>query len=145
MKKSVIAMTALTMTAPVLADTPAEVVAHANQQWNQALNEGKVDQLVALYNKGATVSPGNGAVLKGHDEIKTLFTGFIDNGVHNHQIETVEIMATETQITQLGYWQAEGVDAEQQAISFGGVLVTVLQQNAAGEWELQSHVWNMAP
>lgn len=145
MKKTVMAMIALTLSGTVLAQSPEQIVADANHQWNQALNQGQVEQLVSLYNKDATVSPGNGAVLKGQAEIESLFSGFIDNGVHNHQIETVDVMASDEQITQIGYWQAEGVDAEQQPTSFGGVLVTVLEKNAEGEWALQSHVWNMKP
>lgn len=145
MKNVLIAITALTLSGTALAQSPEQIVADANQQWNQALNQGNVAELVAQYDEQATVSPGNGAVLKGHDEIKTLFSGFVQNGVHNHQIETVDVMATDNQITQIAYWQAEGVDAEQKPTSFGGVLVTVLEKNADGEWALQSHVWNMKP
>jgi len=145
MKKVMPLILSLGMTGTVLADNPSQIVANANQQWNDALNGGKLDSLVSLYAEQATVSPGNGAVLTGHDEIQELFGSFISNGVHNHQIDTVQVVASEEQITQIGYWKAEGFDANKQAIKFGGVLVTVLQQNAEGEWQLQSHVWNMAP
>ncbi len=145
MKKVMPLILSLGMTGTVLADNANEIVAHANQQWNAALNGGKLDSLVSLYAEHATVSPGNGVVLTGHEEIQNLFGGFITNGVHNHQIDTVQVMASGEQITQIGYWKAEGVDADQKAIEFGGVLVTVLQQNVDGEWQLQSHVWNMAP
>lgn len=145
MKKFLIAITALTLSGAVIADSPEDIVENANQQWNQALNQGNIDQLLALYHETATVSPGNGDVLEGHDEIRALFGGFIDNGVHNHRIDIVDVMASDKQITQIGYWQAEGADAEQQPTQFGGVLVTVLKQNDAGEWQLQSHVWNMVP
>ena len=145
MKQVFVTMAALTLSGAVMADSPASIVSNTNQQWNQALNQGKLNELVALYETDATVSPGNGSLLEGHEAIRNLFSGFIDNGVHNHQIETVDIIAADTQITQIGYWQAEGVDAEQQPVSFGGVLVTVLEQNEAGEWQLQSHVWNAAP
>lgn len=145
MKQLFVAMTAMSLSAAVLADSPENIVSQANQQWNQALNQGKLNELVALYDRDASVSPGNGKLLQGHEAISNLFSGFIDNGVHNHQIETVDIIAADKQITQIGYWQAEGVDAEQNPVKFGGVLVTVLEQNEAGEWQLQSHVWNAAP
>ncbi len=145
MKQLFVAMTAMSLSAAVLAESPETIVSQANQQWNQALNQGKLNELVALYATDASVSPGNGKLLEGHEAISNLFSGFIDNGVHNHQIETVDIIAAENQITQIGYWQAEGVDAEQKPVTFGGVLVTVLEQNDAGEWQLQSHVWNAAP
>ena len=145
MKKVMPLILSLGMTGTVMADNANQIVAKANQQWNAALNGGKLDSLVSLYAEHATVSPGNGVVLTGHEEIQNLFGSFITNGVHNHQIDTVQVVASGEQITQIGYWKAEGVDADQQAIKFGGVLVTVLQQNADGEWQLQSHVWNMAP
>lgn len=146
MKKLLIATTAaFAMSGAAFAQSPEQVVADANKQWDQALNQGNIDKLVSFYTESATVSPGNGAVLSGHEDIRSLFGGFIENSVHNHQIRTVDVMADDKQITQLGHWQAEGVNAEGQAISFGGVLVTVLKQNAAGKWELQSHVWNAAP
>lgn len=145
MKKLMMTMAALSLSGAVMADSPQSIVDEANQQWNQALNQGNVTQLLALYDENATVSPGNGAIVEGHDEIIALFSGFIDSGVHNHQIETVDVMATEQQITQLAHWQAEGTDAQQQPTSFGGVLVTVLEKQADGDWTLQSHVWNMKP
>lgn len=145
MKQLLMALTAFTLSGAVLAESPENIVKQANQQWNQALNQGKLNKLVALYGEEATVSPGNGQLLEGHEAISNLFSGFIKNGVHNHQIETVDIIAADKQITQVGYWQADGVDAEQQPLSFGGVLVTVLVQNDAGEWQLQSHVWNATP
>ena len=125
-------------------EKPQHIVEKANKQWNHALNHGQLDELIAFYSQTATVSPGNGNLLKGHDAIRKLFSGFIENRVHNHQIETVDIIANDTQITQVGYWQAESVDAKHQPIKLSGVLVTVMEENDAGEWQLQSHVWNSA-
>ncbi|WP_438970379.1 YybH family protein [Methylophaga sp.] len=124
---------------------PQNIVKNANQQWNSALNDGKIDRLVTLYAEDATLSPGNGEVLKGHAEIEKLFAGFIQNGVHNHQIETIDVMATDKQITQLAYWQANGVDAEQNTVQFGGVLGIVFEKNNADEWKMKSHIWNTKP
>lgn len=145
MKKLLILATAMLLSAPVFADSAQQIVQQANQQWNAALNQGKLEQLVDLYNEHATVSPGNGALLEGKAEIKKLFAGFIDNKVHNHRIETRSIIASDTQISQVAFWHAEGFDTEQQPIEFGGVLLTVLEKNADGQWQIQSHVWNAAP
>ena len=145
MKKMLMMMTALLIsTSAMAADKAADVVEKANQQWNEAFNQADAAKLATFYADMATLSPGNGAVLTGPDAIEELFSGFFDNGVHSHQIETIDVMTSGKQITQVGYWQAEGKNAEQENISFGGVLVIVLQQNNAGEWEILSHVWNMA-
>lgn len=147
MKYLLVITTALFMSVQLQAAdlSTKQIVEQANQQWNAAFNQGNVEQISALYTDDATLSPGNGAVLKGRTEIEQLFASFIQNGVHNHQIEIVEVIATDGQVTQLAHWQADGVNADNQAVTFGGVLMSVLQQNEAGEWQLQSHVWNAAP
>lgn len=117
----------------------------ANAQWNKAFNAGDIDGLKQLYKNDATLSPGNGAILKGKDAIGQLFQSFFDNGVTNHRIETAEIYVSDTQITQIGYWQADGKNAEGEDISFGGVLTLVLAKTDDGSWSIQSHTWNMQP
>jgi len=125
-------------------DTAESIVASVNTTWNASFNQGDSAALAALYADKATLSPGNGEVLVGHELISQLFQSFIDNGVHNHSIETINVYRDNKQIVQLGKWRAEGVNEKQEAISFGGVLMTVIEQNSAGEWLTRSHVWNMA-
>nr|WP_320165945.1 DUF4440 domain-containing protein [uncultured Methylophaga sp.] len=117
----------------------------ANAQWNKAFNAGDIDGLKQLYKNDATLSPGNGAILKGKDAIGQLFQSFFDNGVTNHRIETADIYVSDSQITQIGYWQADGKNAEGEDISFGGVLTLVLAKTDDGSWSIQSHIWNMQP
>lgn len=147
MKKIIFISTLILMSMQAnAAELSAEkIVERANQKWNQAFNEGNIEKLVSLYSAEAVLSPANGKVLEGHDSIEQLFNGFKQNGVHNHQIDIVDVTATDKQITQVAYWQAEGVNAENQAVNFGGVLMLTLEQNEAGQWQVQSHVWNMAP
>ncbi|NOQ81193.1 MAG: SgcJ/EcaC family oxidoreductase [Methylophaga sp.] len=124
-------------------DNAESIVASVNTTWNNTFNNGDSIALATLYADKATLSPGNGEVLVGHEQISGLFQSFIDNGVHNHSIETIDVYRDHNQIVQLGKWRAEGVNEEQEAISFGGVLVTVIEQNSDGVWLTRSHVWNM--
>ena len=121
----------------------AKIVQSVNTTWNATFNSGDSKALAALYTENAILSPGNGELLVGRTEISGLFQSFFDNGVHNHSIETTEAYRDDKQIVQLGKWRAEGVNDKQEAISFGGVLVTVIEQNADGVWLTRSHVWNM--
>lgn len=127
-----------------LADTADATVQSVNASWNAAFNRADSTALAALYSETATLSPGNGQILVGRQAIAELFQSFFDNGVTNHSIETVEVYSDQNQIVQLGKWHAEGVNDKQETIGFGGILTTVLKQNSNGEWETQSHVWNMA-
>lgn len=133
-----------TMGSAMADDTDAmQIVAEVNASWNDAFNSGDSTALATLYADDATVSPGNGTVLKGHEAIASLFKSFIDSGVHNHSIETIEAYRQQNQIVQLGKWQAQGSNEQQETITFGGVLMTVIEKNAKGEWVTQSHIWNM--
>ena len=115
-----------------------KTVQYSNQVWNETFNSGDSDALATLYADNASLSPGNG-----HKQIAELFKSYIDNGVNNHSIETIETYRDDNQIVQLGRWQADGVNDKQEIISFGGILMTVLEKNAAGEWKTRSHIWNM--
>lgn len=125
-------------------ETADKMVQSSNQVWNETFNSGDSDALANLYADNASLSPGNGQILIGHKQIAELFKSFIDNGVKNHSIETIETYRDDHQIVQLARWQADGVNDKQETISFGGIMMTVLEKNAAGEWKTRSHIWNMA-
>ena len=124
-------------------DSAEKILQSVNDKWNTTFNSGDSTMLATLYTENATLSPGNGEVLVGQEQISGLFKSFIDNGVHNHTIETIEAYRDNKQIVQLGKWRAEGVNDKQEAISFGGILMTVIEQNSDGIWLTRSHVWNM--
>lgn len=123
---------------------PQDVVNSANEQWNTAFNNSDVEALADLYASKATVSPGDGNVLNGQQEIAALFQGFFENGLHNHQIDTIATYSADGQVSQLANWSADVEGEDGQTLTFQGVLMTVLQQNDAGDWEVVSHIWNMA-
>lgn len=124
-------------------DDTTKILGSVNATWNATFNSGDSNALAALYTENGTLSPGNGEILVGREQISGLFKSFFDNGVHNHSIETTEAYRDNKQIVQLGKWRAEGVNDKQEAISFGGVLMTVIEQNPDGVWLTRSHVWNM--
>lgn len=120
------------------------VVDKANASWNEAFNAKDSDTLSGLYADQATLSAGDGKVLSGREQIAGLFQSFFDNGLHNHKIETVASYASQGQISQLANWSADVENEAGETVTYQGVLMTVLQQNADGEWQVASHIWNMA-
>lgn len=124
-------------------DTQA-VVDNANTSWNTAFNAKNIDELTGLYSEQATLSAGDGKVLSGREQIAGLFQSFFDNGLHNHQIDTIASYASEGQISQLANWSADVENEAGETVTYQGVLMTVLQKNADGEWLVASHIWNMA-
>jgi len=124
-------------------DETTKILDSVNATWNTTFNRGDSSALAALYTEDATLSPGNGEVLVGQQQIVNLFKSFIDNGVHNHSIETVNAYRNHEQVVQIAKWQADGVNDKKEAITFGGVLMTVMKQDSDGKWLTQSAVWNM--
>ncbi|HEY3326905.1 MAG TPA: SgcJ/EcaC family oxidoreductase [Novimethylophilus sp.] len=113
-----------------------------NSTWNQALNSGNAAALAALYTEDAKLSPGNGNTLVGRAEIEKLFQSFIDNGVHNHAIEIIEVGGNDRLAYQVARWSANGAEKDGRTPSFGGILMSVLEKQANGTWLSRSHVWN---
>lgn len=137
----VAALTACGDSTPV--DSQA-VVENANASWNEAFNAADSATLAELYAEDATLSAGDGKVLNGDEEIAALFQSFFDNGLHNHQIDTIATYTAQGQISQLANWSADVDNEAGETVTYQGVLMTVLQQNADGEWQVASHIWNMA-
>lgn len=113
-----------------------------NITWNTAFNSGDIKGLVSLYAEDAILSPGDGKVLVGREEIEKLFNSFIDGGVHDHTLEIVESGATDNMMYQVARWGAKGAETNGETPAFGGITTNVLQKNAEGQWLTKTHIWN---
>lgn len=132
-----------TVTPALAEETAHEVAESLAQAWDEDFNRSDAAALADHYAEDALLSPGNGEILEGREEIQGLFQSFFDNGVHSHRLEIVRAHRHADLLVQTGRWQAESVDEDGDAITFGGVLTTAFQRNDSGAWELVSHVWNM--
>ena len=115
-----------------------------NSAWNKALNVGNISGLVARYTQNATVSAGNGETIVGRAAIEQLFNGFVENGVHNHNLEIIQVEGNDKMIYQLSKWSANGAETNGVKPSFGGITMSTMLQNDNGEWLINAHVWNTA-
>lgn len=121
-----------------------ELATSLNNTWNGTFNTADSKALSRLYTEGALLSPGNGKILQGREEIAGLFQSFIDNGVHNHSIEIVESHMDAGMLYQIGYWQAHGKETDGVSPTFGGVVTLISQKDESGQWKLLTHTWNMS-
>lgn len=120
------------------------IVEEGNFAWNAALNSGNVHSLVALYAEDATVSAGDGKTIVGRAAIEELFKGFIDNGVHNHSLEIIQVKGSDNMIYQVTKWSANGAETKGIKPSFGGITMSTLLHSDDDEWLIGAHVWNAA-
>lgn len=127
-----------------LSDDTRSTIESINSTWNQALNGGNAAALAALYAEDAKLSPGNGQTLIGRAEIEKLFQSFIDNGVHNHAIDIIEVGGNDHLAYQVARWSANGAETDGKTPAFGGILMGVLEKQANGTWLARSHIWNIS-
>jgi ketosteroid isomerase-like protein len=111
--------------------------------WNKAFNNKDIEALVGLYSSDALMSPGNGAVLVGHEEIAGLFKSFIDGGVNSHSLEIVKVGGDDNVIYQVAKWNAKGAEVDGIKPTFGGITTSVFKKNPEGKWVIKSHIWNI--
>jgi uncharacterized protein (TIGR02246 family) len=116
----------------------------ANTEWNKALNSGNAKELASFYTENATLSPGNGKTQIGRVEIENLFQSFVDGGVHNHTLEVLEVGGSDKLIYQIAKWSAQGTETAGEAVTFGGITTSIMEQNSDGKWLTRTHVWNVA-
>jgi uncharacterized protein (TIGR02246 family) len=119
-----------------------EVIESLNSTWNEAFNSKNASAVAALYDKRAILSPGNGETVTGRAEIERLFQSFIDDGLHNHSIEIIDVHGQGSLVYEVARWSASGPQSDGKQSTFGGILINVFQQGADGEWQSLSHVWN---
>jgi len=118
------------------------VVTALNTKWNKAFNSGNPESVAALYDENAILSPGNGEVLVGRIAIEGLFRSFIENGVHNHTIEIIDVHIDGNTMYEVSKWSANGAEKDETKPVFGGIFVNVFQIDGNGEWKSRLHTWN---
>jgi len=118
------------------------VITALNTKWNKAFNSGDPESVAALYNENAILSPGNGEVLEGRDAIEGLFRSFIENGVHNHTIEIIDVHHDGNTMYEVSKWSAYGAEKDGTKLVFGGIFVNIFQIDDKGEWKSHLHTWN---
>lgn len=140
---AVTAVLTLGLTGPAQADSATETAEELNRDWNRAFNNHNVDELAGLYAEDALVSPASGEVIEGRDAIRKLFQGYIDNGLKKHRIKVLRTGSSGDLLYQVAEWRASGRPQDAVIPLHKGILKIVFKRTDAGEWRIQSHVWNM--
>lgn len=133
----------LGLAGPAQADSATETARELNRDWNRAFNSHNVEELAGMYAEDALVSPASGKVIKGREAIQELFQGYIDNGLKKHRIEVLRTGSSGDLLYQVAEWRASGKPENAVIPLHKGILKIVFKRNDAGDWRIQSHVWNM--
>lgn len=116
-------------------------IADLNQRWDDAFNRGDAAALAALYDDQAAVLPAGGNAALGKTQIEALFAGAIDQGLHNHHIESHAVIGDSQVATQRGRWSAQA-NGEGGLQTFSGHLTMAYRRQPDGSWRTVTHIWN---
>jgi ketosteroid isomerase-like protein len=116
-------------------DSP-EIAAAANA-WEEALNAGDVEGVVATYSADARVLPPNAELGTGHDAVRAIFGGMIDAGLGG-TTDTIEIRAAGDIGYHVGSYTL--VTADGTTVDQGKFIET--WRLVDGEWKISNDQFN---
>lgn len=122
--------------APPLAKPSPEIAATADR-WEEGLNAGDLDALVALYTADARVLPPNAELGQGPGDVEASFAGMIEAGLKG-QLDTIESVAAGDIGYRVGVYALMAPDG---AVVDRGKFVETWRL-VDGEWKITNDIWN---
>jgi ketosteroid isomerase-like protein len=129
-------MVTVSACAPQAADQSSELAAVADN-WQNALNSGDLDGIVALYTEDCVLMPPNAKMANGHAGVRASFGGMIDAGLTG-EIATMTLAAAGDVGYRNGTYWLQTPDGT--VIDRGKYTDT--WRKVGGEWKITSDIWN---
>jgi ketosteroid isomerase-like protein len=122
--------------APPAAQESPEIAANA-EAWEQNLNAGDLDSLVAMYAEDARLLPPNAEMAQGLDAVRAAFGSMIDAGLTG-SLQTTEAMVAGDIGYRIGTFSLQAPDGS--TVDRGKYIETWRQ--VGGEWKISADIWN---
>ncbi|MGB3563534.1 MAG: DUF4440 domain-containing protein [Thermoanaerobaculia bacterium] len=135
-------LAALSMMVVVVACAPpasheSPELATRGDAWEQNLNAGDLDGLVALYTEDARLLPPNAEMAQGRDAVRETFGGMIDAGLTASLATTEAVVAGDIGY-RIGTYSLTAPDGS--TVDRGKFIDTWRQ--VGGEWVINTDIWN---
>jgi ketosteroid isomerase-like protein len=131
-----VACMGLTACAPQTAQDSPELAAMA-ERWQEVLNSGDHEGVVALYTADARLMPPHGPMDQGADAVRAEFGGMIDAGLTG-QLATLEARVAGDLGYRVGTYRIFAPDGSELD---RGKYIETWEKNAAG-WQITNDIWN---
>lgn len=120
-------------------------IAATSARFEAAYNGGDAQAVAALYTEDGAVLPPGSARIDGREGIAGLWQSFIDAGVRDLDLETVELEASGDSASEVGQFTLTAPDGQGGRITAGGKYIVLWQRGADGVWRLYRDIWNNNP
>ena len=122
--------------APPASQESAELAARSNS-WEEALNAGDIEALVALYHEDARIMPPNDETMRGREAAAAVFGGMIESGLKG-ELESLEAVVAADIGYNVGTYTLQGPDG---SLVDRGKFIEVWRM-VDGEWLMSNDIWN---
>ena len=115
-----------------------DAIVAADKTFTQIYSQGDAAGIANLYTENAEFLPPNSDMVVGRQAIQATFQGFMDMGVKEIALESIEVEAYGDTASEVGKYTLMGADG--QALDNGKFLV--IWKKEAGQWKLHRDMIN---
>ena len=122
-------------------------IAESNvNQWNAALEQRDLEQIMALYTDNAMLLEPNGQVDRTKDAIRSFWRSVLDSANVGYSFNVEAIQKSTSKIVLAAKWinrsQLRAAGSQTQGHGYYGKMTNVLVRQDDGSWKAQIQRWN---
>jgi uncharacterized protein (TIGR02246 family) len=142
-RRYAVALCAVLISTPALAQTAAGEIDAANQRFEAAFNRGDASAVAEFYAEDATVLPPEADLVSGRDAIRKFWQGPIDAGVKNLSLKAIRVDELGGDAArEIGRFGFDAPDPQGRTARVDGKYVVLWRKAAGGGWKLDTDIWN---
>ena len=139
-------LTALaTFPAVVAAQDAAAGIAETSERFEAAYNGGDAAAMAELYTEDGALLPPGAERVDGREGIQALWQGYMDAGVRDLDLETVEVEDHGNAASEVGTYTLTAPDGEGGRVAAEGKYIVLWRKGDDGVWRLHRDIWNETP
>ena len=121
---------------------PAAGIAASNIVLEATFNSGDAAGMAAIYTEDAALLPPDMAQIDGREGIQALWQSFMDAGVSDLDVTTVELEVHGASASEVGTFTLTAPDGKGGRVTVGGKYIILWQLGDDGVWRLHRDIWN---
>lgn len=120
-------------------------IASSSAAFEAAFNSGNAAGVAAYYTENAVLLPPGAARVDGRAKIQELWQGYVDAGLGDIDLMTVDIDAHGDTATELGRFSITAPDGKGGRVTVAGNYIVQWKMGEDGVWRLHWDIWNDDP
>lgn len=115
------------------------------ERFETAYNGGDAEAMAALYTPDGALLPPGAARIDGREGIAALWRSFMEAGVKDLALKTVELEVHGETASEVGTFTLTAPDGEGGRVTGHGKYIVLWRKGDDGVWRLHRDIWNETP